>query len=45
MYCTQCGYRNPQEAKFCAQCGHALSKPLDATTGSLPQQLEPADVA
>ena len=43
MYCTQCGYRNPDGARFCAQCGTALSKPVDVTTGSLPQQLEPTD--
>ncbi len=36
MYCTQCGYKNPQGAKFCAQCGQPLTAPLDVTTGMLP---------
>jgi hypothetical protein len=23
-YCTACGHQNPDEARFCARCGHAL---------------------
>lgn len=40
MYCTQCGYKNPQGAKFCAQCGTPLTAPLDVTTGMLPASQE-----
>jgi TatA/E family protein of Tat protein translocase len=24
-YCTECGSANPRSAKFCAQCGHAMT--------------------
>ena len=24
MYCTRCGHRNPQDARFCANCGNPL---------------------
>ncbi|CAN5457436.1 hypothetical protein BH23ACT9_BH23ACT9_23600 [soil metagenome] len=36
MYCTQCGSKNPEGAKFCAQCGIALGTSADVTTGMLP---------
>lgn len=35
MYCTQCGETNPAGANFCANCGHALSRPDPQTTGAL----------
>jgi pSer/pThr/pTyr-binding forkhead associated (FHA) protein len=41
MYCTQCGYKNPQGAKFCAQCGTPLTAPMDVTTGMLPTAPDP----
>ncbi|HWC32598.1 MAG TPA: FHA domain-containing protein [Actinomycetota bacterium] len=34
MYCTRCGHRNPQDARFCAKCGHPLQ---DETTLNLAQ--------
>jgi pSer/pThr/pTyr-binding forkhead associated (FHA) protein len=34
MYCTNCGHKNPDGAKFCAECGHALV--ADETTVILP---------
>src|SRR3954447_6693186 len=34
-FCTQCGNRNPDDAKFCAQCGSRLVMP-DAATSSEP---------
>lgn len=43
MYCTQCGYKNPQGAKFCAQCGTALTASLDVTTGMLPTAPDTSD--
>ena len=30
-FCTQCGNRNPDDAKFCAQCGSRLVMPEAAT--------------
>ena len=24
MFCTRCGHRNPDDAHFCAECGHPL---------------------
>jgi len=34
MYCTRCGHRNPDDARFCASCGSALG-PGDDTTMAL----------
>ena len=31
-FCTQCGNRNPDDAKFCAQCGSRLVMPEAATS-------------
>jgi len=31
MYCTKCGHRNPDDARFCASCGTVLSA-IDDTT-------------
>lgn len=37
MYCTRCGERNREDARFCSKCGHAL----DDATGSLtPTEIE-----
>ena len=33
MFCTQCGQQNPEEARFCARCGTALSHPSPAGGG------------
>ena len=27
VFCTNCGQENPQEARFCARCGNALTRP------------------
>jgi hypothetical protein len=27
VFCTQCGHENPDDARFCASCGAALSRP------------------
>ena len=42
MFCTQCGTRNPEGARFCANCGAALYAADDTptTTISLPQDVE-----
>ena len=49
MYCYKCGEDNPDEAKFCKNCGAALKeeeKPIKAevieTTGSTHQKTAPA---
>jgi pSer/pThr/pTyr-binding forkhead associated (FHA) protein len=31
MYCTKCGHKNPDDAKFCAFCGTTLSGGEDST--------------
>lgn len=33
MYCTQCGHENTDNSRFCAHCGHALSRTAEAPTG------------
>ena len=42
MFCTQCGTRNPEGARFCANCGAALFAADDTptTTISLPQDVD-----
>ncbi len=30
VFCTQCGQQNPEDARFCARCGAALTKPGQA---------------
>ena len=38
MYCTRCGNRNPDDARFCSNCGHSLQ---GETTASLtPVEIE-----
>ena len=29
VFCTQCGQQNPEDARFCARCGAALTVPGD----------------
>ena len=31
MYCTNCGHRNPDDARYCARCGHPLQEETTAT--------------
>jgi pSer/pThr/pTyr-binding forkhead associated (FHA) protein len=42
MFCTQCGTRNPEGARFCANCGAALFAADEAptTTITLPGEVE-----
>jgi sec-independent protein translocase protein TatA len=28
VFCGECGTRNPRGAKFCSNCGHAISAPV-----------------
>jgi sec-independent protein translocase protein TatA len=28
IFCAECGTKNPRNAKFCAQCGHAIATPV-----------------
>ena len=38
MYCTNCGHRNPDDARFCASCGHPLQG--DSTLSFSPMEVE-----
>ena len=34
-FCTECGHQNPDNARFCAHCGHRLvtaERPVDSTS-------------
>jgi len=31
VYCTNCGHRNPDDARYCAKCGHPLQEETTAT--------------
>jgi hypothetical protein len=36
VFCTQCGHENPDDARFCANCGSALSRPGQAVAPERP---------
>ena len=42
-FCTQCGNRNPDDAKFCAQCGSRLVMPEAATSSRPEGDTDPID--
>ena len=42
-FCTQCGNRNPDDAKFCAQCGSRLVMPEAATASQPTGDTDPID--
>jgi pSer/pThr/pTyr-binding forkhead associated (FHA) protein len=42
MYCTSCGTRNPDDARFCARCGEPIEQSED-TTVSMPAVSEGED--
>lgn len=33
VYCTKCGHANPDDARFCANCGAALTRPGEPVPG------------
>ena len=43
VYCSECGFQNPEAANYCSRCGALLQKgePASETT----QTLKPEDVA
>ncbi|HSV72986.1 MAG TPA: zinc ribbon domain-containing protein [Chthonomonadales bacterium] len=41
MYCTQCGTRNPQNARYCKQCG----RPIEVAPAEQPDASSPAPEA
>ena len=50
VFCTQCGQQNPEDSKFCARCGAALTTAASAPAGAADQTstismagLEPAE--
>jgi FHA domain-containing protein/zinc ribbon protein len=38
VYCTNCGHRNPDDARFCASCGHPLQG--DSTLSFSPMDVD-----
>lgn len=51
VYCTQCGHANPQDSRFCANCGTALTQAgepvgeASATTATLTWRLDTGEMA
>ena len=50
MYCTRCGHRNPDDARFCSNWGHALQdeatltfSPVEAEEESAEEVFQPAE--
>ena len=35
MFCTQCGQQNPDDSRFCARCGAAVSRPGSTDPGTV----------
>ncbi|MFN2614575.1 MAG: FHA domain-containing protein [Actinomycetota bacterium] len=42
VYCTNCGHRNPDDARFCARCGTGL-EPSDDATMAIAIDVEPGE--
>ncbi|MFN8196207.1 MAG: FHA domain-containing protein [Nocardioidaceae bacterium] len=40
-FCTNCGRQNPDDARFCSQCGTQLVQPMDETTSQPPVDVPP----
>ncbi len=40
-FCTACGHQNPDDARFCAQCGTRVAGAADPTNESTPQTAAP----
>ena len=38
VFCTQCGQQNPEDARFCARCGAALTVPGEGGGASAAEQ-------
>ena len=38
VFCTQCGQQNPEDARFCARCGAALTVPGDGGGAATAEQ-------
>jgi FHA domain/zinc-ribbon domain len=43
VYCPECGYSNPESARFCAKCGAALVVPEEGETTEAFTPPEPAE--
>ena len=43
VYCPECGYNNPEAARFCAKCGAALVVPEEGETTETFEAPETAD--
>ncbi len=44
MYCIKCGFKNKDEAIFCANCGNVMTKkPSDAFDQKIPSEENIAD--
>jgi hypothetical protein len=43
VYCPECGYNNPESARFCAKCGAALVLPEEGESTETFTAPEPAD--
>ena len=41
-YCTSCGHRNPDDARFCSQCGTRLVTPAATGEPAAPQEDDPS---
>ena len=46
MYCTNCGHRNPDDARYCARCGRPLQDETTANLNAIEAEEEaPEDVS
>ena len=43
MYCTNCGHRNPDDARYCARCGRPLQEETTATLNVIEVEEETPD--
>ena len=37
MFCTKCGAKNPEDAKFCYKCGNEIYKTIEKLSDNSPE--------
>jgi hypothetical protein len=45
VYCSECGFQNPESANYCSRCGALLQKSEPASSSEATQSFAPEDVA
>ena len=44
MFCPKCGYKNPDDARFCGKCGEMLPAPDEDFNGQDDEFTQPTEI-